>query len=149
MAYTQEQREEIISRICKHISEENQSLRAALQLHDMPDANSFYKWINENDDFLEQYVRACEDRADNIFEEILEIADESNADVSVSDEGQIIKNGDIVQRSRLRIDARKWMLGKMQPKKYGDKLDITSKGEKVESAITVVHNNENLDLSTD
>lgn len=52
-------------------------------------------------------MRACEDRADNIFEEILEIADESNADVSISDEGQIIKNGDIVQRSRLRKDVRK------------------------------------------
>ena len=33
-------------------------------------------------------------------------------------------NGDHVQRSRLRIEARKWLMGKLKPKKYGEKLDV-------------------------
>ena len=35
-------------------------------------------------------------------------------------------NGDAVQRSRLRIDTRKWYASKLAPKKYGDKLDLTA-----------------------
>lgn len=135
MAYTQKEREEIVERVCEYIVENNAPLRHALELHDRPTRKTFYKWLDENEDFVNQYMRACEERADVIFEEILDIADESNADVSISDEGQIIKNGDIVQRSRLRIDARKWMLGKMQPTKYGDKIDVTSGGEKLQQAI--------------
>ena len=39
-----------------------------------------------------------------------------------------------VHRDKLRTDVRKWMLSKMVPKKYGDKLDLTSEGEKIEVA---------------
>ena len=51
-----------------------------------------------------------------MFEELIEIADEEKKDV---------------MRSRLRVDTRKWYLSKIVPKKYGEKLDLTSKGEKL------------------
>ncbi|MEU6504669.1 hypothetical protein ABZ895_34575, partial [Streptomyces californicus] len=31
-------------------------------------------------------------------------------------------NGEHVQRSRLRIDTRKWYLSKIMPKKYGERI---------------------------
>lgn len=133
MAYSPEERKNIIDRICKHISEENQSLRSALMLHDMPDKNQFYKWIEDNKGFREQYARACEERADAIFEEILDITDNNALDVTVDEEGGYRVQGEVVRRSRLKVDARKWMLSKMNPKKYGDKLDLTSKGKKLNS----------------
>lgn len=123
MAYSKEERQNIINRICEHISENKASLRDALMLHDMPDKNQFYKWIKQNPDFNEQYARACEERADAIFEEILEISDDNTFDITIDDEGQYKIQGEIVQRSKLKIDARKWMLSKMNPKKYGDKLE--------------------------
>ncbi len=33
-----------------------------------------------------------------------------------------------IQRSRLRVDARKWLMSKMAPKKYGEKLQHTGDG---------------------
>ena len=38
---------------------------------------------------------------------------------------------------RLQVDARKWMLGKLNPKKYGEKLDVTSDGEKLNTPSVV------------
>jgi hypothetical protein len=35
-----------------------------------------------------------------------------------------VTNGENLQRSRLRVDARKWMAGKLRPRKYGDKVEI-------------------------
>ena len=69
-------------------------------------------------DFASQYARATGLRTDVIFDEIEDIAD---------------GDGDVA-RDRLRIDARKWSLSKMQPKKYGDRLEIDG-----EVATTVVH----------
>ena len=62
-------------------------------------------------EYTDQYVRAMEKRADAIFDEIQTIADGSGReDTNVK-----------VNRDRLRVDARKWIIAKMMPKKYGDK----------------------------
>ena len=39
-----------------------------------------------------------------------------------------VVNGEAIQRSRLRVDARKWLLSKLAPKKYGDKIETTLQG---------------------
>lgn len=133
MAYSKEERIEIINRICAHISEKKDSLRNALKLKGMPDKNQFYKWINDNEEFREQYARACNDRADSIFEEMLEIADDGRNDFMTKSLGDGVDvealNAEHIQRSRLRIDARKWMLSKMNPKKYGDKIHQEHSGD--------------------
>ncbi|MFD2597514.1 hypothetical protein ACFSQ3_01015 [Sphingobacterium corticis] len=114
--------EAIINRIC-----DGESLRSILLYANrdiLPSMSLFLKWVSEDNQLKDQYARAMDIRSDMLFDEILEIADESNADTDLSDEGKMIIRGDIVQRSRLRIDARKWALSKMQPKKYGDRLDV-------------------------
>jgi hypothetical protein len=74
--------------------------------------------------YAESYVRACEIRAEKLTDEILQIADEANADIIGVDEktGKPIVNGEAINRSRLKVDARKWLAGKLAPKKYGDKM---------------------------
>jgi hypothetical protein len=116
--------------IIKHIEEGN-SLRSALRQPNTPGSETFYKWIDDNEELAKRYARATEKRADAIFEDILEIADKQDQDVTVDDEGKEVINHNIVQRSRLQIDARKWALSKMNPKKYSDnsKLDLTTNGE--------------------
>ena len=69
-------------------------------------------------------------RAEEVFEEILDIADDGTNDWMErngkdGETGDTVLNGEHVQRSRLRIDARKWALSKMIPKKYGDKIDTS------------------------
>ena len=102
----------------------------------LPVEATVYSWLNEKHNkfdpkFLKAYTRAREQRADNIFEEILIIADSQENDVIDLPDGTQITNHNVINRNRLQIDARKWMLGKMQPQKYNDKIDITSNGEHI------------------
>lgn len=123
----------ILQRIC-----EGESLRSILTYADknvLPSMRTFLRWVSEDEDLRQQYARAMEVRSEAMFEEILEISNEANADIDITEDGKIRVVGEAVQRSRLKIDARKWMLGKMNPKKYGDKVDITSDGEKVNTTI--------------
>lgn len=122
-AYTEKDKERVFSEILFRISQGGESLRKILRPgQGMPAPETFYKWIGASEEMANRYARACEDRADGIFDEILEIADERNGDVSINDKGQPFIDGDAIQRARVRIDARKWALAKMMPKKYGDRL---------------------------
>lgn len=78
--------------------------------------------------FASQYARACAIRADEMFDETLEIADDARNDWMEAQGGDAPlgwrENGDSVNRTRVRIDVRKWALGKMNPRKYGEKFAI-------------------------
>lgn len=103
--------------------EEGESLRKSCELVKF-NRSTFYYVIDERDDLKDKYARATKDRHDKIFEEILDIADDSSNDYITDSEGFEKLNQEHVQRSKLKIDARKWMLGKMNPKKYGEHLKI-------------------------
>lgn len=121
--------------------EEGASLRSILKRDDMPSRYTFFEWIHADEQKANQYARACEFRAESIFEEILEIADDSSNDFTLADLGDGIQvekfNSEHVQRSRLRVDSRKWMLGKMQPKIYGDKIQQEHSGEVTQNIISL------------
>ena len=102
----------------------------------------FHKLVNNDAKLNDQYTYAREERSDLIFEEILNIADDSDCDTitkMIGDELVDVENKEFINRSKVRIDARKWMLGKMQPKKYGDKLDVTTDGEKINNIPNVIN----------
>ena len=82
---------------------------------------SLIAWLHGHAD---QYARAREAQADKLVEDILAIADDGSNDTYTDEEGFERTNHDVIARSRLRVDARKWLAGKMAPKKYGDKLEI-------------------------
>ena len=113
---------ETADRICARLAE-GESLRAIVADDDMPGQSTVFRWLAENEGFREQYARAREAQADKLFEEILTIADDGSNDTYQTENGEAT-NHDVIARSRLRVDARKWMASKMAPKKYGDKLAI-------------------------
>lgn len=124
---------EMAARICERISD-GESLRAILADDEMPASSTVFKWLSENAAFSEQYARAREAQADAVFDEILTIADDGRNDWMEREnaDGENIGwaiNGEAVRRSQLRIDARKWMAGKLRPKKYGDKVDVEHTGQ--------------------
>lgn len=118
--------QQLVDRICKRISE-GESLRTICKDNGMPALSSVLLWVTqqEHKDFSEQYERACNARAEHIFDGLLEIADK--------------KKGETVSRSRLRVDTRKWYLSKVLPKKFGDKVDITSDNKPI-PLLHVLHN---------
>lgn len=141
MAYSKEQVKEIFDKICQRI-EEGESLRSVLRDKDMPSSRTFFKWIDEDEEKVKQYARSTSIRADLIFDEILEISDNTieGSVIHVKGDGtEEVRTGDMLGHRRLQVDARKWILSKMNPKKYGDKseLDLTSKGEKLNTTTTV------------
>lgn len=87
----------------------------------------FYKLLSASSVKAKRYAGACETRAETIFEDLLVIADDSSQDTYFDENGVERTDHEVVARSRLRIDARKWMLSKLQPKKYGDKLEVDAK----------------------
>jgi hypothetical protein len=93
----------------------------------LPDVTTFFKWKREDEKIAQDYARAKEDQADLIAETMHDIADNGQNDwmERVGPDGQSQGwqlNGEHIQRSRLRIDTRKWTLGKLKPKKYGDRI---------------------------
>ena len=132
MAYTEENKENIFSLICDEL-EKGYSLRSILRRENMPSSRTFFKWVDEDENKVKQYERSVELRSEFLFDEIIEIADKQGEDVGEDENGNKVINHNIVQRNRLQIDARKWALSKMLPKKFGDRTDITSGGEKISS----------------
>lgn len=106
---------ELFDDICKRIAD-GDSLRAICSDEGMPDKSNVFRWLASDERLRDQYARAREKQADHFVDEIITIADEAKD----------------AQKARLQIDARKWVAGKMRPKKYGDKIDVTSDGEKLE-----------------
>lgn len=84
----------------------------------MPHESTVRLWASKlNTEFSTQYRRARDIQADCYADEIIDIADKSTQETSSAD--------------RLKFDARRWYVSKVLPKKYGDKLDLTSAGEKI------------------
>lgn len=138
VAYSQEQREELFETIFSAI-ENGDSLRKALKAVKLS-SKTFYEWLEDegNEDKVKQYARACEERAEALLDEMIDIVDDTRYDYIEMDTGEegasehvLDKkpNYELIQRSRLRYDARKWLVSKLNPKKYGDKVDLTTNGK--------------------
>lgn len=130
MAYDKSKIKEIKETIIELLSVGN-SLKFILD-HDseMPSRAVVYNWLNEyhkdyDEVFLNNYMRAREESADIDAEMIEEIAEKT------------LKGTYDPQSARVAIDAFKWTSAKKQPKKYGDRLDLTS-GHKPLSKVSEV-----------
>ena len=127
--FTEKQKEQACDEIIASIAKGKSLIATCRDADDwFPAEATFRLWCDKDPDLAARYARACEVRADAIFEEIFDIADDNQHDIRVNADGVELLNTDHVQRARLRIDARKWALSKMQPKKYGDKLDVNHGG---------------------
>jgi hypothetical protein len=109
MAFSEDWKEAILERIA-----DGESLRSICRDEKLPGTSFVFKQLASDADFAQQYAHAREAQADAYFDETLEIAD--------------LADPESVQVARLRVDTRKWMAGKLRPKKYGDKLDVEHRG---------------------
>ena len=124
MARPSEFTQETADIICERIAD-GESLRSICRDDAMPACSAVFRWLSLHKGFEEQYVRAREAQADALFDEILTISDDGFNDTYTDQDGNVRTNQDVIARSRLRVDARKWMAGKLRPKKYGDKLELS------------------------
>ena len=75
--------------------------------------------LRRNPELRARYAEACEDRADRLAEQLLELADTPIPE-GLDGPGKSAW----VQQLRLRVDARKWIACKLKPRQYGDRIDM-------------------------
>lgn len=119
---------EIADKICAELAQ-GKSMRTVCKMEGMPVMSTVFLWLRKHPEFSEQYVQAKAEAADALVEEMLDIADDGTNDwMEIHDkEGEAVGwkiNGEHVQRSRLRVDTRKWIAAKLKPKKYGERVDV-------------------------
>ena len=124
--------EALAREICQCMAD-GASLREVCRAERMPAESTVRGWaIDDVEGFSAQYARGVELRAMRWAEEALEIADNGTNDwinrQSEDGEVHVICDHEHIQRSRLRVDTRKWLLSKVLPKVYGDKLQHTGDG---------------------
>jgi hypothetical protein len=107
--------------ICERLSL-GESLRSICRDEAMPSQSMVFRWLASNKTFREQYAHAREAQADSWADDIVEISDDGQNDTYTDADGNERTNQDVIARSRLRVDTRKWLMARMAPKKYGDKI---------------------------
>lgn len=107
-------KDEILDRIADGLS-----LRKICGDEGMPDRKTIFRWLEDDSDFATKYARAREVQGDVMDEKILEAADTVTSENAAA--------------MRVKIDAYKWRAAKLKPKVYGDKIDVTSGGERIEA----------------
>jgi len=108
---------ELAAEICLRIAD-GESLKKITDEEAMPSRVTVHQWLIDDKEFLNKYEAAKALQADVYADEMDDIAHNEEIDT---------------QRARLIIDTRKWVASKLKPKRYGDKLDMTSGGEKIET----------------
>ncbi len=117
--------------ICNTLEYSSYSLRGMLlSFEGTPKRELVVGWLKKDDDFAANYARVRTTMADYLAEEILDIVDDSTNDYmedkskNGEETGGYKFMGEHVQRSKLRVDTRKWLMAKAMPKKYGEVIKL-------------------------
>ena len=134
---------EVVVIICEQLAS-GMTLREVCRAEDMPHESTVRKWaIEDYEGFYTHYAKAREIGYQIMADELVEIADDGSNDwmERQNKDGSTftVLNGEHVQRSRLRVDTRKWLLSKALPKLYGDKMGVEHSGE-----VTQKHEHEHI-----
>lgn len=111
------------------------SLRTVCNEEDMPALTTVFKWIREIPEFTQQYASATSERTEAHSESLLEMGDDA---IGKAQDVDPKSAGAVVQAYKLKADNLKWSMSKMKPKKYGDKVDVTSAGEAIKGNTIVL-----------
>ena len=126
---------EIAETILERLSD-GEGLIAICRDKGMPSDGAVRHWVETDyDGFASRYAQARVRGVERLADEILELSDDNSRDVKLID-GREVTDHEVVARSRLRVDSRKWLLSKLLPKTYGDKLDLNHSGEMALKAVT-------------
>jgi hypothetical protein len=113
---------EIADTICNRLAG-SESLRAICADAGMPDRATVSRWLARYEEFRDLYGSARECQAECLLDEILKIARDSSGDwiEKIQPDGKVVLvvDHENIARSRLRINALKWMVARMTPRKCG------------------------------
>jgi hypothetical protein len=110
-------------RICELLAE-GHTLRQIARELGLKTESGIVEWGNDEGDapFRERYARAMQRRWERMADELVEISD---ADCTIDGK----PDNALVQQARLRVDTRKWILSKMLPRRFGDRVTAEIAGD--------------------
>ena len=85
-----------------------------------------------------KYARAKELQMEYLADEILDISDDGSNDLMTIVKGDMsyeAENKEVTNRSKLRVDSRKWLMSKLN-RKFADKVDLNHGGQAGNPVIT-------------
>ena len=128
--YTKEIGDEIVLRLAN-----GQSLHSICKLDHMPHISTIYDWIAKEPSFAEHYGRARESAAHTLFDQMIDIADDSSRDLL--EDGSA--NNAAIARARLQIETRARVAGKLHARVYGERIEALP--QTVTNNLTIVDAN--------
>jgi len=122
--YTKEIGENLCSMIAK-----GRSVKSICDMEGMPSLDTFYSWNRKHKEFADNYTQATVDRTEYQLEQLNEMGD-----ISIEEAKNVNPKSSnaVVSAYKLKADNMKWVMARMKPKKYGDKIDHTTGGEKLQ-----------------
>lgn len=117
--------QKIADRICLLVSTHPYGLERLCETYgDLPHFTTINEWRLKHKEFSLSYAQAKLIQADLLAEQCLDIADEVRYDsvtkTNRDGEDYEVANNEWINRSRLRVDTRKWLAAKLLPTLYGD-----------------------------
>ena len=105
--------------ICERVSLGEHIIKVLESDDRFPTFPTWCRWKREHDELFNAYTRAIQDKSEMVIFEI-------------NNTMQQVKDGEMdASSARVIIDTLKWLTSKFYPKMYGDKLDLTSDGDKL------------------
>jgi hypothetical protein len=122
--------------ICDAIATSSDGLRklCANNKH-WPDRDTIFRWLFNNDSFYDRYHKAKQMQITALVDDVIDISDDTSRDTKVNEEGKEVANSEYVNRSRLRVETRKWLAAKLVPRLYGERKEI---GDDTQSLLKAV-----------
>ena len=112
--------DELADKICHIIATTEKGIHAICEeFEDMPCPATIWNWLNANKRFLDNYAQAKEIQMHLMGEKIVSIADNSSGDEMTTPNGNIVENREFMNRSKLRIETRMWLMERFAPKRFG------------------------------
>lgn len=132
MAYPLKYTEALADEICELLATTPRGLHFILDQDDrFPHHTTWSRWAREIDGLAKKVADARREQSHLLFYESIEIADDGSQDAIVLDKGtkdeRVVLNTEFVQRSRLRVDTRLKMAAKLNPREYGEKIDLNAR----------------------
>jgi hypothetical protein len=117
---------ELAGRLCE-LMIEGRSLREICEMAGMPSRRSVFYWLQHNEEFRERYGIARLMQVEYWAHEIIEIADDTSGDFVINEQGERVVDHEHINRALLKIDSRKWLMSKLHPQRFGDRVtaDVT------------------------
>ena len=124
MVYTLDEKRVLMTIVCQSVRD-GLSVRKAAELHGVT-FSRILEWASESQEFGEQYKQARLAQFEHWEQDILQISDETQTGVITRDtpQGMTVESRDMIEHRKLRVSTRQWLLSKLRPEKFGDKMQL-------------------------